>query len=134
MKKIIEQTKQQDFIRDDSKQAGYDLSYLQQFIYNIEHQLEFSDLHSLIQFIPEFFKDVSELTDFYESYHTEALRQYRIIREKSLELFTLLNNLKSYTDKRIDLLNSVEVDSNKRDSLTPIDLGMKKTIDDNTEF
>ena len=134
MKKIIKQTKQQDFVRDDSNHAGYDLNDLQQSISYIEGQLELSDLHSLIRFIPEYFKDVSELTDYYESYHTEALRQYRIIREKSLELFTLLNNLKSYADKRIDLLNSVEVDSSKRDSLTPVDLGMKKTIDNKQEF
>ena len=134
MKKIIKQAKQQDFVRDDSNHAGYDLSDLQHSISYIEGQLEFSDLHSLIRFIPEYFKDISELTDYYESYHTEALRQYRIIREKSLELFTLLNNLKSYADKRIDLLNSVEVDSSKRDSLTPVDLGMKKTIDNNQEF
>jgi|688.fasta_scaffold778446_2 hypothetical protein len=134
MKKIIKQAKQQDFVRDDSNHAGYDLSDLQHSISYIEGQLELSDLHSLIRFIPEYFKDISELTDYYESYHTEALRQYRIIREKSLELFTLLNNLKSYADKRIDLLNSVEVDSSKRDSLTPVDLGMKKTIDNNQEF
>jgi hypothetical protein len=134
MKKIIKQAKQQDFVRDDSNHAGYDLSDLQHSISYIEGQLELSDLHSLIRFIPEYFKDISELTDYYESYHTEALRQYRIIREKSLELFTLLNNLKSYADKRIDLLNSVEVDSSKRDSLTPVDLGMKKTIDNKQEF